>query len=170
MPIFAPTLSIPGRTSAARYEIVFETLLPALGFNTYYFQAKSSEEIKPTTKVTTNQACILQNQVPCRDREIRDKHDDWSNLLFQYVRLEFDEEGQLKNITDRETNRVLPFSSQGFYWYTSKFQWPFSSSVHGIVHVNLRFSRKQLPSWIPSLRRLLLSTVDTHSSTGQQHT
>ena len=61
--ISAPTLSIPGRISAAKYEIVFETLLPALGFITYYFQAKSMDEIQSRTKVTVNQACVLQNQV-----------------------------------------------------------------------------------------------------------
>lgn len=32
--------NIPGRTSTAQYEYVFEAKLPALGFNTYYFEAK----------------------------------------------------------------------------------------------------------------------------------
>ena len=42
--------------------------------------------------------------------------------------------------------------------------------MHRIARFNLRFSRKQLPSRISSLRRLLLPTVGIHPSTCQQHT
>ena len=63
--------NIPGRTSSAQYEIVFRANLPALGFNTYYFEVKNSGlnlidtlmETKSSIKVTHNQACILQNEV-----------------------------------------------------------------------------------------------------------
>ena len=41
IPISTPVKNIPGRTSSAEYELLFRTPLPALGFNTYYFQAKS---------------------------------------------------------------------------------------------------------------------------------
>jgi hypothetical protein len=34
-------MNIPGRMSTAKKEIVFKAMLPALGFNTYYFQIKS---------------------------------------------------------------------------------------------------------------------------------
>ena len=60
-------MNIPGRTSTAKNEIVFKTMLPALGFNTYYFQIKSLfihidiNDRKP--KVTHNEICTLENQV-----------------------------------------------------------------------------------------------------------
>ncbi len=64
IPISNPTKNIPGRTSSAGNELLFRTTIPALGFNTYYFQAKSkAEEKKSTIRVTQNDACILQNQV-----------------------------------------------------------------------------------------------------------
>lgn len=50
-------------------------------------------------KVIHNQACVLQNQ---------------------YLRVEFDDQGNLKNITNRDKNLTLTFSTQGFYWYQSK--------------------------------------------------
>ncbi|CAM4947282.1 unnamed protein product [Rotaria socialis] len=92
--------NIPGRTSSAQLEISFQTSIPALGFNTYYFQAISEIEIekKSSIEVTYNEACILQNQ----------------NL-----RIEFDDQGNLKNITNRRKNFTVSFSAQGFYWYTS---------------------------------------------------
>jgi hypothetical protein len=62
IPISNPTKNIPGRTSSAEYELLFQTQIPALGFNTYYFQTKTEEKTS-TIKVTQNQACVLQNQV-----------------------------------------------------------------------------------------------------------
>jgi hypothetical protein len=55
-------MNIPGRISIAKKEIVFKTILPALGFNTYYFQM-SIKETKPNIKVTHNEICTLENQV-----------------------------------------------------------------------------------------------------------
>ncbi len=43
IPISEPIKNIPGRKSFAQYELVFQTPLPALGFNTYYFEAKSKK-------------------------------------------------------------------------------------------------------------------------------
>ncbi|UJR33645.1 hypothetical protein I4U23_021078 [Adineta vaga] len=100
IPISEPTKNIPGRTSSAEYELVFRASLPALGFNTYYFEAKTetikNEEL--TLNQTHNEVCTLQNQ---------------------YLRVEFDNQGNLKNITNRNKNFTVQFSSQGFYWYTS---------------------------------------------------
>ncbi|CAF0726334.1 unnamed protein product [Adineta ricciae] len=95
--------NIPGRTSSAQYELVFQVPLPALGFSTYYFESKSSladNKRKEKSKIdqTHNEACVLQNQ---------------------YLRVEFDQQGNLKNITNQERNFTVQFSSQGFYWYTS---------------------------------------------------
>jgi hypothetical protein len=33
-------MNIPGRMSVAQKQLVFKAMLPALGFNTYYFQIK----------------------------------------------------------------------------------------------------------------------------------
>lgn len=67
IPISAPVINIPGRTSSAKNEILFQAALPALGFNTYYFQVKSKTDVrrkrKSPIRVTRNEACILQNQV-----------------------------------------------------------------------------------------------------------
>ncbi|CAF4257999.1 unnamed protein product, partial [Rotaria sp. Silwood2] len=41
LPIPDTTKTIPGRTSAAQNQYIFEALLPALGYNTYYFEARS---------------------------------------------------------------------------------------------------------------------------------
>jgi hypothetical protein len=43
IPISTPTKNIPGRTSSAQYELFFRAAIPALGFNTYYFQATSKQ-------------------------------------------------------------------------------------------------------------------------------
>ncbi|CAF4876634.1 unnamed protein product [Rotaria sp. Silwood1] len=40
-PISDTTKMIPGRTSAAQNQYIFEAQLPALGYNTYYFEARS---------------------------------------------------------------------------------------------------------------------------------
>jgi len=42
LPIPDSVLRIPGRTSAAQKQIIFKANLPALGFNTYYFEKKRS--------------------------------------------------------------------------------------------------------------------------------
>jgi hypothetical protein len=41
LPISIPVKNIPGRTSIADYELSFQASLPALGFNTYYFEVNS---------------------------------------------------------------------------------------------------------------------------------
>ncbi|CAF0923686.1 unnamed protein product [Adineta steineri] len=41
VPISTITRNIPGRKSSAQNQYIFTTLLPALGFSTYYFEAKS---------------------------------------------------------------------------------------------------------------------------------
>ncbi|CAF4671246.1 unnamed protein product [Rotaria sp. Silwood1] len=41
LPISIATQNIPGRTSSARYQHLFQASLPALGYNTYYFEARS---------------------------------------------------------------------------------------------------------------------------------
>jgi len=43
MSISGPVKNIPGRTSSAQYELLFQASIPALGFNTYYFEGKSKE-------------------------------------------------------------------------------------------------------------------------------
>jgi hypothetical protein len=45
-------------------------------------------------------------------------------ILFFYLkhlRIEFDEYGNLLNITNRDTSLTLPFLAHGLYWYTSKY-------------------------------------------------
>ncbi|CAF1285170.1 unnamed protein product [Adineta steineri] len=100
IPISSPTRNIPGRTSSAEYELLFRTPIQPLGFNTYYFEAKThmTKETKLPTRVTKNQACILQNQ---------------------HLRIEFDEKGNLNKIVNRDRNFEIPFSAHGLYWYTS---------------------------------------------------
>jgi len=79
IPISNSTKKIPGRNSTAKNQLIFNASLPALGFNTYFFEAKSkiffilplhekmrnfflaNQESK--VKITQNDACILQNQV-----------------------------------------------------------------------------------------------------------
>jgi len=41
--------------------------------------------------------------------------------FLQYLRIEFDDQGNLNNITNLDSNITLPFSAQGLYWYTSKY-------------------------------------------------
>lgn len=78
MPISASVKNIPGRSSAAQYEIVFRAALPALGFNTYYFEMKSSADNldNPSIRITHNEACVLQNEV------IQESADDRQNRFF----------------------------------------------------------------------------------------
>ncbi len=79
IPISNSTKNIPGRNSTATNQLIFNASLPALGFNTYFFEAKSNiffilplhEKMrnfflanqKSKVKITQNDACILQNQV-----------------------------------------------------------------------------------------------------------
>ena len=51
--------------SSAENQYLFEVTLPALGYNTYYFQAKDQQAPgeKKNIITTENQACILQNEV-----------------------------------------------------------------------------------------------------------
>ncbi len=37
------------------------------------------------------------------------------------MRVEFDDLGGLKQITNLDKNLVVSFSEQGFYWYASKY-------------------------------------------------
>ncbi len=43
-------------------------------------------------------------------------------FFVQHLRIEFDADGNLNNITNRDRNLAATFSGQGFYWYTSKYQ------------------------------------------------
>lgn len=40
IPISEPVQRIPGRTSVTQKQIIFKASLPALGFNTYFFEKK----------------------------------------------------------------------------------------------------------------------------------
>jgi hypothetical protein len=67
LPIPSTMQNVPGRMSSAQNQYIFQASLPALGYSTYYFEAKSffttkkTEHKKVTT--TTNEACVLQNEV-----------------------------------------------------------------------------------------------------------
>ncbi|CAF3921346.1 unnamed protein product [Adineta steineri] len=99
VPIPATTRNIPGRKSSAQNQYIFTTSLPALGFSTYYFEAKSGEKIrKKKTTTTRNEACTLENE---------------------YIRVEFDDHGNLHQIINLEKGIAVPFTTQDFYWYTS---------------------------------------------------
>jgi lysosomal alpha-mannosidase len=99
VPISDPTKKIPGRTSTATSQYIFRSSLPALGFNTYYFEAKPTDEREePKVKITANDECILQNQ----------------NL-----RVEIDANGNLQHIVNLQKQFDIAFSNQGFYWYQS---------------------------------------------------
>ncbi|CAF1413328.1 unnamed protein product [Adineta ricciae] len=105
LPIPNTTKNIPGRMSSAQNQYLFEVTLPALGYNTYYFQAKGQQgpDDKKNVITTENQACILQNE---------------------YLRVEFDDLGNLKRIVNLAKNLTVSFIEQGLYWYT------------GYAHVN----------------------------------
>lgn len=135
IPISTLVKNIPGRTSSAQYEILFRASVPALGFNTYYFQKQSKEqryfpydlfslanatlEKKPTRRVTHNEACILQNQVIIQHQY---DIDCFSFFLFaKHLKVEFDEQGNLNKMTNRDQNLAISFSTQGLYWYTSRY-------------------------------------------------
>ncbi|CAF4157331.1 unnamed protein product, partial [Adineta steineri] len=92
------TKNIPGRMSSAQNQYVFRASLPALGYNTYYFEAKTdTNKIKhKEVTTTTNEACILQNE---------------------YLRVVFNDQGNLKHIVNLAKNLTVSFTGQGFYWY-----------------------------------------------------
>ncbi|CAF4850590.1 unnamed protein product [Rotaria sp. Silwood1] len=90
--------NIPGRMSIAQNELLFKAILPPLGFNTYYFQIKTEERVKPNVEVTFNEECKLENQ---------------------FIRVDFDNRGNLLQITNYQSNTSVSFSNQGLYWYHS---------------------------------------------------
>lgn len=47
--------------SSAQNEYIFKASLPALGYSTYYFQAKTNSE--SDIKITVNEECVLENEV-----------------------------------------------------------------------------------------------------------
>jgi len=98
IPISDLTKNIPGRKSFATHELVFKVQLPPLGYNTYYFEVKSSDEKTSKVDIRQNEQCIIQNQ---------------------NYRVEFDETGNLNRITNLLKNLVVPFTSHGFYSYSS---------------------------------------------------
>jgi lysosomal alpha-mannosidase len=99
IPISNSTKTMPGRTSAAGNQLIIRVSLPALGFNTYFFEAKTDEEAKKSkVKITENDECILTNQ----------------NL-----RVEIDAQGNLEHIVNLQKSFSVAFSAQGFYWYQS---------------------------------------------------
>jgi len=56
--------NIPGRISRAKNEILFKTILPPLGFNSFYFSKIEQHQTKYEEQMKTfNEQCILQNQV-----------------------------------------------------------------------------------------------------------
>ncbi|CAF2976334.1 unnamed protein product [Rotaria socialis] len=97
IPVSNATKKIPGRTSTAGNQLIFRANLPALGFNTYLFEAKTTEENQePKVKITQNAECILENQ---------------------NIRVEIDAQGNLQHIVNLRKSVDVSFSSQGFYWY-----------------------------------------------------
>ncbi|CAF1453845.1 unnamed protein product [Rotaria sordida] len=99
IPVSNATKNIPGRASTATNQLIFRASLPALGFNTYFFEAKTDEKHeKPKIKITKNDECILQNQ----------------NL-----RVEIDAQGNLGHIVNLKKSFDVAFTSQGFYFYQS---------------------------------------------------
>ncbi|UJR06766.1 hypothetical protein I4U23_011053 [Adineta vaga] len=99
LPISNTTKNIPGRKSSARNQYIFTAVLPALGFSTYYFEVKSSEKTeKKKVKTVRKETCYLENE----------------NL-----RVEFDDQGNLHQIINLKKHISVPFTAQGFYWYSS---------------------------------------------------
>ncbi|UJR26764.1 hypothetical protein I4U23_008079 [Adineta vaga] len=99
IPISDATKNIPGRSSSATNDLLFRASLPALGFNTYFFEAKTNEErTEPKVKITENEECILQNQ---------------------NIRVEIDAQGNIGHIVNLKKSFAVEFHNQGFYWYQS---------------------------------------------------
>lgn len=81
----------------------------------------SSEPLKTTSKVTKNDACVLQNQVSMiKDHERLNWNDDVLYIL-QNLLVNIDAQGNLQKIVNLQTNVSATFSNQGFYWYAGKF-------------------------------------------------
>ncbi|CAF3757591.1 unnamed protein product [Rotaria sordida] len=104
IPISEPTKKIPGRKSFAMNQLIFKAILPALGFNTYYFEVKNNTLL--TNKINDEQEIIITK-------------DDKCILQNEYLQVEFDCQGNLNKIINLKKNIVVPFTAQGFYWYTS---------------------------------------------------
>ncbi|CAF4434648.1 unnamed protein product, partial [Adineta steineri] len=85
------TKTIHGRMSNATSELIFKYNLPALGFNTYFFEA-NEEENEEKLAITKNEICILQNQ---------------------NFRIEIDEQGNLKRYSGN--NSQFDFQASGAY-------------------------------------------------------
>jgi lysosomal alpha-mannosidase len=97
IPVSEAVRRIPGRANVTQNQmIIFKSNLPALGFNTYYFEKKTEQTVQSKVKVTENDACVLQNQ---------------------YLRVEIDAQGNLVQIINLNKSLSVPFTSQGFYWY-----------------------------------------------------
>ncbi|CAF1497023.1 unnamed protein product, partial [Adineta steineri] len=98
VPISQAVQNIPGRTSLTQKQIIFKVTLPALGFNTYYFEKKPDQEKneKSSVKITHNEECTLKNQ---------------------HLRVDFDDQGNLHQIVNLDRSIGVQFKSQGFYWY-----------------------------------------------------
>ncbi|CAF1037159.1 unnamed protein product, partial [Didymodactylos carnosus] len=139
------TFSIPGRKSFAEVQLEFRTVLPALGFNTYFFEPKSDQEslIKNIVneKISTNAACILQNQK---------------------VRVEFDEAGNLKQITNLEKSIVVPIT-QDFFYYQS-FPGNNSRSEFQASGAYIFRPVAQTPSPLSTTRKITCVQTDTYQS------
>ncbi|CAF4081263.1 unnamed protein product [Adineta steineri] len=90
VPVSNSTKTIPGRMSNATNQMIFKYNLPALGFNTYFFEVNEEEE-EEKLEITKNEICILQNQ----------------NL-----RIEIDEQGNLKRIINLQKNINITFLNQ----------------------------------------------------------
>ncbi|CAF1685286.1 unnamed protein product, partial [Adineta ricciae] len=98
LPISNMTQNIPGRNSSAQNQYIFTTQLPALGFSTYYFEAKNSKKEKTEKEKLRKETCHLENE----------------NL-----RVEFDDQGNLREIINLKKHISVRFTTQGFYWYSS---------------------------------------------------
>ena len=59
--------NVPGRMSSAQNQLLFKATLPALGFNTYYFQSKEALSVNvsqtTTAQNTDHENCTLENAV-----------------------------------------------------------------------------------------------------------
>lgn len=72
IPISDPTKKLPGRKSFATFELVFNVILPPLGYNTYYFEGKPSSDVV----AQENGPCVLQNQVSPMGKRPRSMNSD----------------------------------------------------------------------------------------------
>ena len=87
--------------SQATNELIFRYNLPALGFNTYFFESQSDNKLTEIkSNVNENEACTLQNQ---------------------NIRVEIDAQGNLRTLINLRENINITFANQGFFWYQSMF-------------------------------------------------